>query len=468
MTIVAESSRLWFRSRLEPMAFIAGRVAPPLSAALVVPFLTRTLGLREFGLYVLLLAVAVVASALLASWADLAVARFAPAALAHDRTVIRGTTVCTVLLATLCVASCSVVVCLVAGQTSLALDAAAIAAVAAASSWAMLEATTLRSELRPFAFARLQFAVSTGRGLGAIVPSLLGFGARGALFGVAAGTAIGCIGVGVPRAGIDGQLLRRLLRYGAPLSLVGLGTTGMMLADRLLLGAMTPHASLGVYAVAYAVADQPLSLLSSSLMLATFPRLVRLYDREARDVDAELALCIRRWAAIAVPAAVSIVLWRRELLELVGAGHNTDAAVIVPLVVAGSVAYGLAQYVAVPLQLHRRVRMYGSLLAGCFALNIVANVVLIPRYGIVGAAIATVIAYAALVSVCGAVSRVSSRLTSAIAVAALGSIAAIYAMPQVPSFVRVVFTCLIWFAALRFEQRTRVDWSHVTPDGGHA
>jgi O-antigen/teichoic acid export membrane protein len=242
----------------------------------------------------------------------------------------------------------------------------------------------------------------------------------------------------------------------------------MMLADRLLLGAMTPHTSLGIYAVAYAVADQPLSLLSSSLMLATFPRLVRLHDRETRGVDAELALSIRRWAVIAVPAAVSIVMWRRELLELVGAGHNKDAAAIVPLVVAGSVAYGLAQYVAVPLQLQRRVRLYGSLLAGCFALNIVANVALIPRYGIVGAAIATVIAYAALVSVCGAVSYVSSRLTAGVAIAALGSVAAAYAMPQVPSFGRIVFTCVIFVAALWFEQRTRVDWSQVTRNGGHA
>jgi O-antigen/teichoic acid export membrane protein len=468
MTVLAESPRLWSRSRLEPMAFTAGRVAPPLSAALVVPFLTRRLGLGEFGFYVLLLAIAVVASALLTSWADLAVARFAPAAGIHALTRIRSTSVCTVLLATLSVASCSIAACLVAGQTTLALDAAAIAAVAAASSWSMLEATTLRSELRPFAFARLQFAVATGRGFGAIVPALLGFGARGVLFGVAAGTAIGCVGVGVPKVGIDGRLLGKLLHYGAPLSLVGLGTTGMMLADRLLLGAMTPHASLGVYAVAYAVADQPLSLLSSSLMLATFPRLVRLYDRAARDVDAELELCIRRWAAIAVPAAVSIVLWRRELLELLGAGHNQDAAVIVPLVAAGSVAYGLAQYVAVPLQLHRRVRIYGSVLAGCFALNIVANIALIPLYGIIGAAIATLIAYAALVSVCGAVSRVSARLTTGVAIAALSAVAATYAMPPVPFSVRIVFTCVIWGTAFWFERGTRVDWSQVDNYGERA
>jgi O-antigen/teichoic acid export membrane protein len=295
----------------------------------------------------------------------------------------------------------------VAGR-AFAVEVALVGSAAAATAYSTIQATSLRSRLAWERYAALQLLTTATRVAGALMPPLMGSGWRGAFAGYAAGLAIGGTAAAfvrlAPAPGLP-KGVRVLLAYGAPLTLVGLGTTGLLLLDRVILGALRDSQTVGLYAVAYSVADQPVSLISSTLMLPAFPKLVSLYELDREQPSAELARRVALWLASVSPVVVLLLLFREQIVTLLAGDQFRGASRVVPLVAIGSCAYGLTQYAAVPLQLRQRTRLYGVLVFGAALANGILNVLLIPVWGLVGAAVATLVAYLVLLCACIAVTR---------------------------------------------------------------
>jgi O-antigen/teichoic acid export membrane protein len=155
--------------------------------------------------------------------------------------------------------------------------------------------------------------------------------------------------------------------------------------DAVLLPALAGTPAAGAYAAGYKVAEGA-GIISSSFTLALFPRLSR-----ATDLSRAYRLAMRVLLQIAFPLAAGTALLSEPVVGLVGGrAYLPDAAIALAILIwylPLSYANGLTQYVLITAG--RQRFLTGAFLAA-FAFNLVANLVLIPRFSFVAAAWVTV------------------------------------------------------------------------------
>jgi len=159
----------------------------------------------------------------------------------------------------------------------------------------------------------------------------------------------------------------------------------------LLVGALAGAAAAGVYRVADAVA-QVTMLVASITATAATPMFARLHGQGARD-DLERVALIGAWAMLlgCLALGAPVVLFGQMVLpRLFGAGFAGSFAVFVVLWLggAGAAGFGLALSLANMTGHHGVTTRMFALIA---VINLALGLVLIPRLGALGGALATVL-----------------------------------------------------------------------------
>jgi O-antigen/teichoic acid export membrane protein len=256
-----------------------------------------------------------------------------------------------------------------------------------------------RVEQRPVSFAIASVA-NVLITIGSTVALVVGAhkGAIGAVVGNFVGTlAVYVVLLGYRRYQLGLQFDRRLLRemngFGMPLVPAALFLWAINFSDRLFIGQFKGQAEVGVYSLAVRVASVIVFLMTAfQLAWPAFAYSIR-DDAEAKRTYAFVLtylLFVTSWLSLALGA---LAPWIVDLL----APHKFHrAAEAVPLLAFATAAYSGYSVLAIGIGRARKTQ-YNWIVAGAAAIvNVALNLILIPRYGMMGAAIATVAAYVAL------------------------------------------------------------------------
>jgi O-antigen/teichoic acid export membrane protein len=160
--------------------------------------------------------------------------------------------------------------------------------------------------------------------------------------------------------------------------------------DGLILPRLAGTAAAGVYAAAYKVPEGT-GVISSNVTLALFPRLAADADRPRQGLARAYRLSLRFLLQIGVPLAAGGAILAEAIVAIVGGrAFLPDSAVALTILmwfVPFSYANGLTQYVLIAVG---RQRLLTVAFFAAAVFNIGANLLLIPRFGFVGAAWVTV------------------------------------------------------------------------------
>jgi O-antigen/teichoic acid export membrane protein len=154
----------------------------------------------------------------------------------------------------------------------------------------------------------------------------------------------------------------------------------------------------GRYAVSYDLGFQSVIALLMIVNLAAFPLSVRAVEaRGAKGAEPELRQHGSMLLLIALPAVVGIVVLAPNIAEvLIGPQFRSAALRVLPLIAIAALLAGLkAFYFDLSYQLSRVTSIQVWISAGAALANVGLNIFLIPMYGATGAAVSTVLAYAA-------------------------------------------------------------------------
>jgi len=99
---------------------------------------------------------------------------------------------------------------------------------------------------------------------------------------------------------------------------------------------------------------------------------------------------------LAIPSAFGLSILALPLLRILTTPEFTSGSSILPLLASGLVAYGFYQVCLYIIRLVKKTQLEAYLLGISATLNIGLNLLLIPRVGILGAAVGTLVAYGAL------------------------------------------------------------------------
>jgi O-antigen/teichoic acid export membrane protein len=198
------------------------------------------------------------------------------------------------------------------------------------------------------------------------------------------------------RPAFDATAADRLLRFGLPLLPHGLSQWVLNVSDRWLIGlliglpVLAARAEVGIYSFGYQI-GYVIVIAAVSIQSAWTPQLYRLGETDRGPaVHRHMTT-----AAVALFAwmAATLALLSPYVIGLLAPASYADASSIMALVSLGATGYGTYVMIVGVIMLTRRTGTLPLITVGAAALNIALNIVLIPRIGIHGAAVATVASY---------------------------------------------------------------------------
>jgi O-antigen/teichoic acid export membrane protein len=197
----------------------------------------------------------------------------------------------------------------------------------------------------------------------------------------------------------DGALFRRMLSFSLPTVPAGLALMALQVIDRPILKALTDDATVGIYQANYR--------LGIFMMIA-----VSIYDyawrpfffSHASDPDAKrLFARVMTYLVLALSALfLAFVLFIPDIARFEFAGHHVihprywGGLGIVPVVMLGYLFLGISTNLSAGIYIERRTKYLPAVNIAGALVNILLNYLMIPRFGIAGAAWATFLAYFAM------------------------------------------------------------------------
>lgn len=249
--------------------------------------------------------------------------------------------------------------------------------------WAFLVSGLLRSALGGAVAVILVLTLRDG--VTAVYLGLLVGAAIATVFNLVAGRRL------IARTG-SRTIARRMLTYGLPLVPTGLAGWSMMLVDRLVVAADGSVAEVGHYAVANRIAA--LMLLAVYGFRAGWSTWSLAEHR--RDPRSELearALALTRLVAGVATFGVALATCAREVVIVVGGEQYLAGARCLPYLVIALVLFATIPVTQTGLVICHRTRTMAVHSTVAAVVNAIACLVLVPPYGIVGAAVATVVGF---------------------------------------------------------------------------
>lgn len=203
--------------------------------------------------------------------------------------------------------------------------------------------------------------------------------------------------------GFSWPVARGLLGYGLPLIPSAVSSLVLSQLDRYLLQGLAGLEAVGLYALGYQVGAVVNLLLVQPFQLVWFPKIFEMDKRPEGRAFFERMLTF--FVVGAAWVALGLSLLGEELIALMAAPQYREAHRVIPWVAFAYVAYGAHMVSNISIYLRDRSYYTAWMVGGSGALNVGLNLVLIPRYGMVGAAASTLVAYAALFAVTLVVGR---------------------------------------------------------------
>jgi O-antigen/teichoic acid export membrane protein len=387
--------------------YFAVRVVAALCGLLAVAIYTRLASPEAYGVFTLVMTGAMTVFAVCFHWIQSAVHRYLPAE-DGERPRALGAALAGFLVVSVIVAAAAAAI-IVAAPFGVQSDLVALAA-AIAWTYAGLEIAlaVVHARQKPTLYG----IMLAGRALGSLAFGslflLAGYGALGLLVGVLIAHAIPVCALALKHRHRlmaqrpDVAAVKRMASFGLPLAVVAIAASIIGISDRYLLAALVGVDAAGVYAAPYDLAQRTLQIVMLSAFLAVSPVVFRTFELgQHEQFRAHLMQQARLLLVTAVPVATILAAGAPLAARLLfGVEFRDAAAMLIPWIVMATLVQGIqSYYFSYCFTLANRTLMNAAVVSIGAALNIVLNLVLIPSYGPLGAAIATLASFVVVLAV---------------------------------------------------------------------
>ncbi len=166
-------------------------------------------------------------------------------------------------------------------------------------------------------------------------------------------------------------------------------------SDRYIISIFLGAIAVGYYSPGYTV-GYSIVLAVTPVSAILLPTLSAYFDNHRIDqVKTTLSYCLKYFLALAIPAAFIISLLSKQILTILSTPEiAAQGYVVTPYIAASALLFGSYALIGNVLVLEKRTHVLGTIWLLAAALNLVLTLFFVPRIGFVGAAIATLFAFA--------------------------------------------------------------------------
>lgn len=194
---------------------------------------------------------------------------------------------------------------------------------------------------------------------------------------------------------VPGSLVKAMLVYGFPLMILESLELALRLSDRYMIESMLGSGALGQYSASYNITGYIDLIVIVAMAQALKPAYMNLWEAEGKEAtQAFLSKFFRVYLILGIPFVAIFAATAPHLLRLLAGERYAPGTVIIPYLAINHLLVGAMQILAAGLFIFKDTKVLVTWSAIATVVNILLNLIFIPIYGIVGAAIVTLLSFA--------------------------------------------------------------------------
>lgn len=195
----------------------------------------------------------------------------------------------------------------------------------------------------------------------------------------------------VPRFSFE--MIKKTLKFGVPLVPHQLSLWVINLSDRYCLQLFGSLSMVGIYSIGYNISF-PINFLSSSIGMAWTPSFFRTAEEKGARIN--FSRMTSYYMVITMFVTLAIAVFAKEIIRVLTTPGYYTASLVIPVVALSYFFHALYKISTRILVYAKQTTKLSLCTLASAIINIVLNVLWIPRYGIMGAAWATLVSFAFL------------------------------------------------------------------------
>lgn len=193
---------------------------------------------------------------------------------------------------------------------------------------------------------------------------------------------------------VSSELLEKAFLYGSPLMLFELVSNLLAYGDRFLIKYFLSEKDVAVYAVGYNLAMYMVNIFVTPINTAVQVEYMGIWTRGGKEKTEEyLSKTFKAIMYFGTIFCVMALLNFKYVIIIFASSKYLESIMIAPFVITSLIVYSLYPIFGAGIYISGATRNLLYCVSGALVINFAANIILIPRIGIMGAAIATFVSY---------------------------------------------------------------------------
>jgi O-antigen/teichoic acid export membrane protein len=200
----------------------------------------------------------------------------------------------------------------------------------------------------------------------------------------------------------DTGFFRAATVFSFPLMIAEISWLMLATGDRFFVEHYLGLVAVGYYSAACGIAIYVREVMMVPLQLSFFPICMKLWSAEGKEATQKfLSRSLNYFMMISVLVVAVTMVTSQEVIVLLASKKFQQARILLPYLIIGLVLSAMNTFFRPGLMIHKRVgKIAQATFLGC-VVNIVLNIVLLPRFGLKGAAAASVLSFMAMIAYSG-------------------------------------------------------------------
>ena len=188
-------------------------------------------------------------------------------------------------------------------------------------------------------------------------------------------------------------VLPKYYSYGFYIFVAGFAAWMIDSSDTFVVGRVEGADQLGIYRVVYGLSNN-LAMLSSPFFAALMPFLVQgISEHRTQEAQRYLSDVLKTLLFIFCPAVILFSVNGQDILQLLTTAEFAEGAQLIPFISLGVVTYQLLGVFTSNLHAHQQGHVLLITIGLSAGLNLILNIIFIPKYGTIAAALSTLLSY---------------------------------------------------------------------------
>ncbi|MEH7299385.1 oligosaccharide flippase family protein [Neobacillus drentensis] len=191
------------------------------------------------------------------------------------------------------------------------------------------------------------------------------------------------------------EYLYRFLGYGFPMMGWFLCSSFMLLSDRFFLDYFKGANEVGIYSANILIVTTGITLLTSPLLSAAHPIIMNegtAKEKNTGDLSNIVNYFSKYYLMVAIPLTVFFSVYAKDLVTILLDVDYREGYLIIPITLVGYLFWNYSMYGHKGFEVQGKTRLMLILVIISCLINVISNIVLIPKLGYLGSAFASTIA----------------------------------------------------------------------------